>query len=178
MSFLDDILGLVSGVSGITDLVFTTIQDGELLVENIRLEVRKLKEFKINPAFRTRVINADRAVSQVRESATGIGEQISDAFHSFTTAIRAIRQTAQLESEADPAHKSAGVLRAISEIKEVIIELDLLFKALNGLVDAIRQIRDQLQTFDALFLPQSNPRRREKLTEGGFIKIRVGSLHS
>jgi hypothetical protein len=178
MSFLDDILGLVSGVSGITDQVFTTIQDGELLVENIRAEVLNIKNFKINPAFRTRVINASQAIEQVHNTATSIGTQISDAFHSFTTAIRGIRATASLEAEADPGHKSAGVLRAISQIKEVIIELDLLFKSLDSLVDAIRQVGDQLESFDALFLPQSNLRRSEKLADGGSIKIRVGSLHS
>jgi hypothetical protein len=178
MSFLDDLLGLVSGVSGITDQVFQTVQDGELLVENIRHEVQRVKDFRIRPQFRTRVINAERAISQTHDTAVNIGTQISDAFHSFTTSIRAIRTTAALEAEADPGHKSAGVLRAISEIKEVIIELDLLFKSLNSLVDAIRQVRDQLETFDALFLPQSNLRKVERLADGGSIKIRLGSLHS
>jgi len=174
MSFLDDIIGLVSGVSGITDQVQTTVIDGELLVENVRLEVKKITNFKINPAFRTRVINADRAIQQVHDTATGIGKQISDAFHSFTSSIRSIRVTAEVESESDPGHKASGVLRAISEIKSVIIELDILFKSLNGLVDALRNAREQLETFDALFLPQGN--LRKFVTQRS--KIRLGKLHS
>lgn len=158
MSFLDDITNVILGAAGILDQVDSTIADGTILVENVRQEARRIRKFRFDPKWKTRVINAPRAVESTRDLVADVGDTISTAFHAFITNVRAISRTAK-GTERDPSGHGEGVgkiLGILNEIKLVINEIDLLFKDLNNFLDVLRRVTDELESFDTLFLPQGN----------------------
>jgi len=158
MSFLDDITSVVLGAAGIIDSVDKTIQDGETVVLNIRAEAKAIKNFTVDPKWRTRVINAPRAVEQTKTLISDVTTQIENAFHSFTSNLKGIKGTAR-SGQISPSGQKSGIssiLGILSEIKLVIGEIDELFVSLNDFVESLRQITVELETFDTLFLPQGS----------------------
>lgn len=176
MSFIDDITNFVLGVSGILDQVDNAIIDGEALVENVRAEARKIKDFQLDPKWNTRVINAPAAVTQTHDLVTNLSSQIADAFHAFISNLKGIKRS-RLGTSPEGHGGTAHVLAILTTVKNVINEIDQLFKSLNSFVDALRQIQDELQSFDTLFLQQGNLRKNLHITDGTDIKIRLGGLH-
>jgi hypothetical protein len=179
MSFIGDITNIVLGVSGLLQQIDDMLVDASQLVENSRLEVRRLKEFKFDPKFRTRVINAPRAIEQSRDFVADIADQATEAFRSLVSNLKAIKFSAG--HLGAPEKGGSGVLKILEDITKIklfIGEIDAFFKALESFVDAIRQIHEELATLETIFLPQGNLRKVERLADGGTIKIRLGSLHS
>lgn len=181
MSFIADITNLVLGVSGILNLVEETITDGFQLSENIRSEVNHFKNLKFNPAFKNRVINAPRAVESTRDFIHQMIEQVSTSFHALISNLRAIHFAEEAGTIAGGAGGRGGgvlkILEDINKIKDVIGEIRAFFQSMNSFVDAVRQVRDELETLETIFLPQGNLRRVERLEDGTKIKIRLGNLH-
>jgi hypothetical protein len=66
----------------------------------------------------------------------------------------------------------------------VAIILDALESIIKGvddlttIVEALKAIREDIETGGPLFLKQTNKRRTETLADGTKIKIRLGNLHS
>jgi nucleoid DNA-binding protein len=181
MSLIDDIGNIFLHVSEIIDAVESTITDSRVLAENVRAEVRKIKQFKINPKWKNRVINAPKAVQQTHDFISDIAGQLSDAFHTFAqdvTALKNLRGQIKTGGGEGGGGGVVALLDTLREMKDYVLVVDELFKQLNEFVDALRRIQDELEGFDTLFLQQGNTRKVETLTTGEKIVIRVGNLHS
>jgi hypothetical protein len=178
VSLIDDIGNFFLGVTRIESDIETLITDLEALYENIRAEVRKIKQFKSAPHWKNRVINAPAAIDQTRDLITDINDEVQGAFKSLVSNLRALKSGFQPPS---PEGKGGGVLKILGildKIRSFVTEIDQGVKALSGFVDALRRIQDELETFDSIFLQQGNTRKVERLTTGEKVTIRVGSLHS
>lgn len=180
MSFIDDLTNIILGASSLGQRFEDAVTDGEVLVENIRAEARKIKQFKADPKWKTRVINVPAAIKQTHDLVTDLSGTISDAFHAFISNVRAIRRIDRLP----PPERGGGggatlkILHILEEINNFVGEVDALFKSLNALVDSMRKIQDELEGFDTLFLQQGNSRRFIHSADGTeVLKVRVGALH-
>jgi hypothetical protein len=69
------------------------------------------------------------------------------------------------------------LLGVVSLIVEAVITWSSAIDDLQSIVDAIRDVRIEVETGDTLFLSQKNKRRVVQLEDGSSIKIRLGNLH-
>jgi len=180
MSLIGDITNLVLGVSGLLQLADETVTNGRQLSENIRLEYGHLKSLKFDPKFKNRVINAPKAIEQTRSFVQNLVGEVSDAFHSLISNLRAITGIAHEVGGLGTEKSGQGVIHILNDItklKNFIGEINQFFQSLNSFVESLRKIRDELETLDTLFLQQGNSRALLRLQNGDAIKIRLGSLH-
>jgi len=183
MSLIADITNLILGVGGVLRLAEDTVTEGRQVLENTRLEIRRLKEFKFDPKWRTRVINVPAAIDKTHGFVLDMSQQIESALHVLISNLRAIHFAEEVGTISGgiggtgQGHGVLKVLEDINKIKDVIsLVKDFLFN-LGKFVDAIRQIREELETLDTIFLPQGNRRRYIHATDGEVLKIRIGNLH-
>ncbi len=180
MSLFDDITSFVLGVAGISVQVENIITDIELLVEHVRKEVKDIQDFKVNPKFKTRVINAPKAMERTKELVTTVPESLRSAFVSLKSNLKAIVKPGIAQGIAQrgvlPGEAAGGraIFQALNKVKLLLGEFSLFVKSLDKFVEALRAITEELQTFDTIFLPQTNKRRVEKLVDGREIKERIG----
>jgi len=176
MSFLGDIFNILTGIGDIFNSVDTFVSDLELLVSQVKGEIAAIKRFKQDPKWKTRVINVPTAFKSTRDFVLSIVEEIHNAFNSLVQNLKAIK--ANRPPISDPRAGGGGgvgtIISDITRIKETIQECDNAVKALSSFVQALREIRGELETFDTLFLGQGNLRKR--LT-GAKPFIRLGKLH-
>lgn len=183
MSFIGDLTNLILGVSGVLKDVEDTITEGRQLVENIRNEVTHLKKFKIDPKWKNRVINVPTAVEKTHDFVLSIAERVQNDLHSLITNLRAIHFVGEVEhasGQLGGTGQGSGVLKIledINKIRSVILEIKSFFLAANNFVTDLREIREELETFDTLFLGQGNLRKSVRLDGGGSIRVRLGKLH-
>ncbi len=176
MSFLDDIFQFLTGLSGIFDRIVTLVTDIEELVVNIRREVRQIKQFKYDPKWKNRVINVPAAISHTQDLATSLVDEVTNALHSLVSNLKAVVQEHRLPGEGGGG--VGTVLNYITKLNNFVNEVDQAVKALDSFVDAIRSVREELETLDSIFLGQGNSRRWEHLEDGTPIRLRIGNLHS
>lgn len=182
MSFIDDIFNIVTNITGVLTDLDDAITEGFSLSENIRAEARHLREIEINPKWKTRVINVPAAFDQTKTFVTDMTSQISDAFHSLISNLRSLRGFVHGVGHIPPDPRGGGqgvirILEDITSIRNAINEVKLFFVNLNSFVDAMRQIRDEIEGFDTLFLQQGNSRFYIHTTGGDRLKLRTGALH-
>ena len=168
------------------------------LINLVVSEVNEWKNFKENIAFRTRVINVKSAIEHVQEFI----EQMAAAWRAIRELVDQLKS--KFETTGDPAQEAREAIddiensgfRAIFEkfpkllkglekvLGFVAIVLDALESIivavddLTTIVNALKAIREDIETGGPLFLKQSNTRRTVRLEDGTSMKIRVGSLHS
>jgi methyl-accepting chemotaxis protein len=172
MSFLGDIFNLFTNVSGIIDDVDALIHDLAVLVFNIKKEIDKLKAFKFEPKWKTRVINVPAAIDKTRELVTSVADEIHTAFQTLHGNLQSIITARQRHKAEGGDTGVAGILSLMTEIRNFVRETDNAIKSLDSFVNAIREITDELEGLDTLFLQQGNPRQRVTLS----ATIRTGAL--
>ena len=170
----------------------------QTLADTVKSEINEWKNFRENIAFRTRVINVKSAVENIED----FWDEIRGAWSAITDLWSQLRNSFR-GGESDPA---ADAREAVADIENsgfrgIIEKAPKLVKGfekalgfvalladglehmvsfvddLTTIVNALRDIRRNVETGESLFLPQSNKRRTETLSDGSKIKIRVGSLH-
>jgi hypothetical protein len=174
------------------DSTFGILTAGQHLVDSTAQTYGKILHFQTQPAFRTRVISVPRVADNL-EALAQAPQQIIKAFEDLF---------AQLKNKIDPAAFDFEELEGLEDLRGIIGKLGSKFAAafekvlgfvtllvdalvtiraaiddLQAIVDSVSTIVDDLSNLEGLFLPQSNPRKTEQLSNGGSIKIRVGSLH-
>jgi len=174
------------------DSTFGILTAGTHLVTSTEQAYGKIVHFQSNPAFRTRVISVPRVTKNLEELAKAPAK-IIQAFKDLF---------AQLKNKIDPAAFNFEELEGLEDLRGIIGKLGSKFAAafekvlgfvtllvdalvtiraaiddLQAIVDSVSIIVDDLSNLEGLFLPQSNPRRSESLSDGGSIRIRVGNLH-
>jgi hypothetical protein len=182
--FWDNLTNLGSKIQELVDLILT--------------EIDAWKNFRENITFRTRVISLPAAIDHIEQ----FWDEILNAWHAILDLIKNLK--GKFELTGDPAGEAEEAIKDIEEsgfktilekfpklakglekvLGFVAIVVDALESIISGVDDlitvmmALRDIRKNIETADAIFLKNSNPRRIVKLKDGGSIKIRVGNLHS
>lgn len=136
----------------------TFLQDTDALVANIQREIDQIRNFQMDPHWKTRVINVPQAVDQIRDFVTSVPQEIHDKITSLRDDLRSLfglfeHQPPGTESGMSGATKLIGWVSLIDQSFEL---LENFVTDFSVVVDDIRQIREQLETFDALFLPQGS----------------------
>jgi hypothetical protein len=168
------------------------------LINLVLTEVDEWRNFRENIAFRTKVVSLPAAIDHVQEFV----QMIRAAWNSVLELVKQLK--GKFETTGNPTQEAEEAIADIeaSGFKTIIEKFPKLFKGLEKLlgfvailldalesiitavddlttiVEALKAIREDVETGGPLFLKQTNRRRVERLADGGSIKIRVGNLHS
>jgi hypothetical protein len=168
------------------------------LINLVVSEVNEWKNFKENIAFRTRVINVKKAIEHVQDFIA----QISAAWAAIRELVAQLKS--KFETTGDPAGEAReaiediqnsgfrqilskfpkllrGLEKVLGFVAIVLDALESIIVAVDDLttiVNALKTIREDIETGGPLFLKQTNPRKTVRLQDGTSMKIRVGTLHS
>jgi len=169
------------------------------LIALVVSEVNAWKNFKENLAFRTKVMNVKAFIDGVQE----FWSQMVAAWNAILDLIKEIKGKFAGAGE-DPAQEVREAIRDVEEsgFKNILAKFPRVLKGaekllgfvailldalttilaaiddLTTIVEALRAIREDIETGGPLFLKQSNARRTVRLEDGTTMKIRVGNLHS
>lgn len=168
------------------------------LVQTIKDEIEAWRTFKENPRWRSRVISVPIAFEKTKELVLGIPASWHAIVDLFTKLKEKINTAGDPEAEAkdfaadlEGGEGISGFLRRVPRLVKglerlfgfLAIAVDALetisgaIDDLQTIVDETARIRSEIEQLDSIFLSQKNPRKTEKLVDGGSIKIRVGNLH-
>lgn len=188
---------LIGFVTRFKDAIFTLGTRVRELIDLILSEIDEWKNFKENIAFRTKVINVRSAIDHIEE----FWQMIVAAWDAIQDLVRQIK--GKFETTGNPTQEAEEAISDIesSGFKTIVEKFPKLFKGLEKvlgfvaiildavetisaavddlrtIVEALKAIREDIETGGPLFLKQSNPRRVETLEDGTKIKIRLGNLH-
>jgi hypothetical protein len=182
---------------------FTGFRDsftkGQELANEVMSEIAAWRNFTSSVPYRTGVINIPKAVEQTK----ALLDQIKAAWESVVDLGRQIQKQARGQTE-DPTVEAEEAVKDIesSGVKTLLEKFPKLAKGLEKLlgflavaigiletiqasiddlkniVDAIKGIREEIEFGSTIFLQQKNRRKREHLSDGSPIVLRIGSLHS
>jgi archaellum component FlaC len=170
----------------------------QALINLILSEIDAWKNFKESITFRTRVISIPAAIQHIEE----FKDQIIAAWNSVKDLVQQIK--GKFQTTGNPTEEAEQAVEDIesSGFKTILEKFPKLAKGLEkvlgfvailvdaletiiatvddltAIVNALKAIRIEVMTADAIFLKNSNPRKTLKLEDGSSIKIRVGNLHS
>jgi hypothetical protein len=182
---------------------FTGFRDsfkkGLALSVEIINEIHEWRNFREAIPVRTGVISLPSAIEKSNE----LLDQIRAAWDAIVDLAREVKKQAQGQQESPTEEAEAaikdiessgvrgllekfpklakGLERILGFLAIVVGVLESIQKAIDDLtaiVDAIKGIREEIETGSTIFLSQKNPRKTVKLADGGSYKIRVGNLHS
>ena len=179
---------------GITSLGSNT----QNLINLVVAEVSAWRNFRENIAYRTRIISLPAAVAQIQDLWT----QVKSAWDAVVNLARELR--GKFEAGGNPTEEAQQAIEDIraSDFRTIFEKFPKLLKGLEKvlgfvaiivdaveslitavedlttIVNAVKAIRENIETGESVFLKQSNKRKSLKLADGGTIKIRVGNLHS
>lgn len=169
----------------------------ETLAQSIKDEIFEWRNFREAVPVRTGVINLPRAIDksqQLLDQIRGAWQAIADLFSKLKENFNVETPAAEAEAAAKDI-ESSGV-KAILEkfprlakgLEKVLGFLAIAVTALEDIegaiddvqtvVDAIKGIREEIETGSTIFLSQKNKRRAVRTEDGTVFKIRVGNLHS
>lgn len=175
----------------------TLLSRAQSLVELVISEVNEWKTFRENVAFRTKLVSLPAAIDHVQD----LIAEIRAAWDAVVDLVRQLK--GKFETTGNPTEEAEEAIADIenSGFKTIIEKFPQLFKGLEKLlgalailldafesisagiddltaiVNALRDLRQDVETGGPLFLSQSNRRKALRLSEGGSIRIRVGKLH-
>lgn len=177
----------------------TSWEKGLLLERNIVAEVNAWKQFAVDIPLRTGVINIPKAVEQTRE----LLDQIKAAYFAIVDIAKEIRKqlTGAAESPTEEAAEAAkdieasgikGLLERLPRLAKglekilgflailigVTESIEALIDDLTEILDAVRAIREEIESGSTVFLQQKNARKALALKDGGSIRVRVGTMHA
>jgi len=168
------------------------------LINLVVSEINEWRDFKENISFRTRVVNVKSAIDHIQE----FYQQLIGAWNAIVDLVKELK--GKFQTTGDPAQEAREAVEDIekSEFRSILQKFPRLLKGLEKVLgfvaivldalesiitavddltkiaEALKGIREAVESGGPLFLKQSNPRRIVKFKDGGSIKIRVGSLHS
>ena len=149
------------------------------ILQTVKRETEEIRNFKFDPQWNTRVIHVPSAIEAMKNISdalfTGWHDKLQILFapiHEFALTFRAEKA---MEGFGD---KPAGFVRAAVKVDEIATMIKLLANAtdqIKDFTDLIAEVTHELETLDALFLQQKNPRKTEPKGHRAFR--RVGKLH-
>lgn len=199
---LKEALGPFGKIFAIVNKFWTRLtslrQNVQKLVDTILGEIRAWKGFKEDIAFRTRVINLPKAIDKTKEFIDQL-RSAWDAVIELWTDLKG-----KLEFGGNPTEEAEAAIKDLeaSGFKDILSKFPRLLKGaekvlgfvaivadalssilaaiddLQRIADAVKALREEIETGSTVFLNNRNPRKTIKLADGGSMKIRVGNLHS
>ena len=168
------------------------------LVNSILGEIEAWRNFRENISFRTKLISLPSAINHFQDFI----QQLRDAWAAVVDIVRQVK--GKFETTGNPTEEAEQAIEDIqnSGFRGILEKFPKLFKGLEKvlgflailldalesissgvddlqtIVNALRTLREDVETGGPLFLSQSNRRKSLRLQDGGSIKIRVGNLHS
>lgn len=144
--------------------------------------IARLRDFEFDPKWATRVINVPTAIEHVvalyddlfGDFRERIG-LIIEPIHQLSLIFRAEREQTGLTEVPSGLARTAV---KVDEIATMISQIATATDTALSFITAFDNVIINLETLDAIFLGQNNPRRLEHLDDGTPIKIRLGNLHS
>jgi hypothetical protein len=179
------------------DQLTTILTRTQSLVELVVSEVGEWRNFRENVAFRTKLVSIPAAIEHVQDF-------IAEVRAAWSAVVDLVNQLkGKFETTGNPTEEAEEAIADIqnSGFKTIIEKFPKLFKGLEKLlgalailldafesisagiddltaiVNALRDLRIDVESGGPLFLQQSNRRKSLRLREGGSIRIRVGKLH-
>lgn len=180
--------------------VTTVIPKAQALASLIIGEVTAWKQFKEAIPFRTGVINVKSAVEGTKD----LAQELIDAWHAVVELVQTVKSKVTDLTGGDPSAAARSAVEEIenSSFRDIISKFPRLVRGLEKIlawvglvaevledfitfvddlttiVNALVDLRNEIETGSTVFLQQKNARRTVQLKKGGSIKIRVGNLHS
>jgi hypothetical protein len=166
------------------------------LIDLVLGEIDAWKNFKENIAFRTKLISIPVAIDHVQE----FWQMIVAAWKAVLDLVEQVKSKAGGETPSEEAEQAIKDIET-SSFKGIVEKFPKLLKGLEKLLgflaiildalesiiaavddlttilEALRALREDVESGGPLFLKQTNARKTLKLEDGSKIKIRVGSLH-
>ena len=160
------------------------IDDWIEIQKNFKTEVQKLKDFKFNPHWKTRVINVPIAIEQVKDLIDEIFHQVIDRVKDIIQPIEDSVNAAQIVQSTRPVAgvgEPTGFARTLNKAETLagyirfgFQESRKAFDAAKELTELFLDITHRIEKLEDVFLQQGNPRKRVT----GTSSERVGKLHS
>jgi len=183
---------IVAGVTEITTL-FERIDE---LIQSVKSEIEAWKKFRINPKFKSRVVNIPAAYDRTKsffESFPATWASFQDLIKQFRDKLNVENPVAEAEEAAAGVEESGAasildrfpkLVKGLEKLAGVVtLVVDAIVTVSNALddvqaiVDEVTSVREEIEDLETLFLSQSNPRETVKLAGGGSARFRVGNLH-
>jgi len=136
------------------------------LHKNLDVQVDRLKNFKFDPHWKSRVINVPIAIEQIRSFIDLVTQDWRDRIDTIRKPISGFQ--AVLEGFKHGNAVGGGDQEALSSLSKAEITAEAIvtfsqdlsdaFNEINEFEDLFRQVIDQIEGLDALFLQQGNSR--------------------
>ena len=200
---IDPIKKLWGTLKGFFTAIIDLVPESIALVKLVLSEVEEWRSFREQINFRTGVINLPKAIEATQSVLDDIVAAWDALKHLFTDGFKkSITQPLDAAAEAAtelaevfggleklglkgledivPKLKKAGgkvfeVLAIIQLIAESLLDV---VKKLSAIVNALKDIREEIETGSTLFLQQKNKRKVVTTMDGDKIRLRIGKLHS
>jgi len=144
------------------------------IIQGVEHEIREIEHFQFNPHWNTRVISVPRAIEQTQQLIQ-VPRQIADSIKDIVSLVKDKLNTPEElepdEMESDLEHIAGKlgkgcekILGWITLIVDAVLTVDQALDDLNTIVDGLRQIREEIEHLDSLFLPQSSTKKTVDIT--------------
>jgi len=165
-------LQIIFGQTKLTSSTIDLLGNAALAIfKNFEVESKRVADFKIDIHWKSRVINAPRAVQHFKDLWVKIdafiktkGQFLRKPFEDFVTAVNAIATT-------PPEPGVSKIVAGFAELQAFVFALDTLLTNLESTLKQIAEFQDlfdtilnDIETLDGVFLPQNTQRNKTTVT--------------
>jgi methyl-accepting chemotaxis protein len=171
-------LQLLFNADNLTADKITQIRDEFLtLAKNLDKEITRVRDFKIDIHWNSRVINVTRAVQNfkdlIHDLTSGLRDKIIEIARPFQTFAHDIKLIGETAGAADPLGGPSKIATAFSEVETFVTQLNILVgeiatavQAVNDFTELFDRVILDIEHLEDLFLSQKS--KRKKVTETYF----------
>jgi hypothetical protein len=130
---------------------------------NLINAIRDIPKFKFDPKWKSRVINAPRAIEGIQDVYDIVFHGLGEKFAALYQAILTLR--ASLEGQnfghfgsVDPQSRLTKIVDYIGALQVALRAFATAYHDLSDIAQTIDDVKRRIETLDDLFLPQSNSR--------------------
>ena len=137
--------------------------------------IKRIKTFKFDPQWQSRVINVPAAIDHVKALYDDLFGDFNDRIGQIIEPIHQLRLI--FTAEHDDPQSPGGLARTAVKVDELSTMIQQIADATDealSFVEAIDNVIINLESLDALFLQQGNARR---VVRNETARIRLGNLH-
>jgi gas vesicle protein len=142
--------------------LFSSVQS---LITDVENEIDQIKHFDVNPHWRNRVISVPTAIENIQrfpELFTTIADAVKDLVSQIKEKVSTAPEVNPDELQMLPekfAQFGEKIAAWLGMFLDALVTIKQAVNDLHIIVDSIREIREDLENLDGLFLTQKNPRR-------------------
>lgn len=164
-------------VTHIYDFTLGIVDDATKLFDSVTNEIDQIVHFKFVAQWKHRVISVPKVFDNIQQIIAIPGkivEAVKQLIADIGTKFRGASAAEAVEEVIPGVGQVIGIVTLVSQ---VLVTIKDAIAQLQTIVDAITTVRKDVTNLDAIFLQNQNPRKTEKLADGGSIKVRIGGLH-